>query len=222
MSFHAKSECLKKLETLCKARTHRVLKVLRLTVGSFRPLLELNPRLKIVHLVRDPRAIVHSRRYSRYYPETQMERDKRAMEASLCEKMLQDIIDCVELMQAFPNRIAVLYYEDLMDNLHTRLKQLYSFLHIDYDKNVVTSLAEVLTNLAPPEKGIDFLKDRERNNTKWWRKYMEWEDVLKVDRECSVVYNKLGYKRLYNEKHLRDFTFSTYSIPNMFNLPGVS
>ena len=96
-------------------------------------------------------------------------------------------------MITFPNRVAVLYYEDLVDNLHTRINELYRFLNIDYDKGAVNDLAKVITNLAPPQLGIDFQGDRVRNNTKWWRKYMEWPDVEKVNAACGLVYDKLGY-----------------------------
>jgi len=141
--------------------------MLRVTLGTLRPLLEKNPRLKIVHLVRDPRAVMHSRKYSRYYGVGANDIGDRTVEENLCDKMLQDIVDLEELMITFPNRVAVLYYEDLVDNLHTRINELYRFLNIDYDKGAVNDLAKVITNLAPPQLGIDFQGDRVRNNTKW-------------------------------------------------------
>ena len=88
VSFHAKSECLRNLETICKYRKHRVIKMLRVTLGTLRPLLEKNPRLKIVHLVRDPRAVMHSRKYSRYYGVGANDIGDRTVEENLCDKML--------------------------------------------------------------------------------------------------------------------------------------
>lgn len=221
-SFHGRSECLRKLESLCKSQKHRVVKTLRLTLGALRPLLIKNPRLKIVHLVRDPRAIVHSRKYSRFYGVGETEPGDRTVELNLCDKMQQDIVDGELLMKTFPDRVVVLYYEDLIDNLHQRVQQLYSFLNMEYDKNTVDSLAKVITNLAPPEFGINFFNDRLRDNSKWWRRYMEWTNVLKVNDACKVVLDKLGYSVFENEKELRDISFTAYSIPDVFKIPGVS
>lgn len=159
--------------------------------------------------------------YSRFYAIGEEDRGQFSVEANLCGKMLQDVLDGMELMQKFPDRVVFLYYEDLAENLHTRVKQLYSLLDMKYDRKLVDSLAEVVTNLAPPQLGIDFKQDRLRNNTIWWRKYMQWMDILRVDNACKHVYSKLGYKKLYHESQIRDLRYSTFSIPDIFKLPGI-
>lgn len=193
-----------------------MLKILRLSVSAFRPLMEFNPRLKIVHLVRDPRAIINSRLYSRFYP-IASPRTNNSLEQNLCEKMRTDINEAIKLREEFPGRVIVLYYEDLVDNLHVRLKQIYENLNLTFKSEEVDTFSDIKVNLSPPEKGNNFTKDRKRSNTMWWRKYMAHDHIQTIDYLCYDVYNILGYKAL-SEQRVRDLKFSSYEIPETFQL----
>ncbi|XP_045216341.2 carbohydrate sulfotransferase 1-like [Mercenaria mercenaria] len=214
--FNPKSRCLRQLEDICRNKTHRVLKVLRLSFTTFKPLMEINPRLKIVHLVRDPRAIIHSRLYSRFYAITNP-RKNESLERNLCEKMLNDINGVILLKKHYPDRIIVLYYEDLIKNLHVRLKQIYSKLNLTYIREEAEAWSKVKINLSPPELGGNFTRDRKNDNAFWWRKFMSWDEVQKVDAHCRDVYEVLGYKQL-SESELRDVNLPSYEIPTFLKL----
>ncbi|WAQ99951.1 hypothetical protein MAR_024324, partial [Mya arenaria] len=81
--FIGKSVCLRDLQDVCRRSTVRFIKLLRLTLGSLQPLLENNEHLKVVHLFRDPRAIIHSRMYTRYYPTNEKEQEAVAKEKGI-------------------------------------------------------------------------------------------------------------------------------------------
>ena len=214
--FNAKSECLRQLEEVCKNKTHRVLKVLRLSFSSFQPLMEINPKLKIIHLVRDPRAIVHSRLYSRFYP-VERPRKNDSLERNICEKMLTDINDVIKLKTNYPGRVLVLYYEDLIENMHIRLKEIYYKLNLTYDKDEVETLSKINVNKSPPEMGSSFTKDRKHDNAFWWRMYITWEEVQRIDKWCGDIYKVLGYKQL-SRNQLRDDSVPSYKVPSSFKL----
>ena len=193
-------------------------KVIRLTVGAFQPLLEINPRLKIVHLVRDPRAIIQSRLFSRGYP-IYGYRQNNSLERNLCMKMLQDIQDLTRLKEFYPNRIFILFYEDLLSNLHVRLKHLYTLLNIQYSPTEIDNLATIRVNVLPPEKPFTKIHlDRVSDNANWWRKHMEWSDVERVQSVCGSVLRTLGYRILQSEKELRNTNHAVLSIPAHFQL----
>lgn len=185
-------------------------------MSAFRPLMEVNPRLKIVHLVRDPRAIINSRLYSRFYPIANP-RTNNSLEQNLCEKMRTDINEALQLREDFPGRVIILYYEDLMDNLHVRLKQIYENLNLTFKSEEVNAFSDIKVNLSPPEKGNYFTKDRKRRNAMWWRKYMTHDHIQTIDYLCYDVYDILGYKAL-SEQRVRDIKFSSYEIPETFKL----
>ncbi|XP_052795311.1 carbohydrate sulfotransferase 4-like [Mya arenaria] len=217
--FIGKSVCLRDLQDVCRRSTVRFIKLLRLTLGSLQPLLENNEHLKVVHLFRDPRAIIHSRMYTRYYPTN--EKEQEAVAKGLCDKMLKDYFSGVKLMKQYPGRVMFLYYEDLLEHLHVRLKELYSLLNIEYNATLVDHLAEINVNLAPAEKGISFRSDRQGNNSIWWRKYMTWDDVASVEAVCGTAMRYLGYTSFDSVTQLRDLTVSSYRIPQMFHLTDI-
>lgn len=211
-----KTKCLRGLQAVCRNKTTRVAKVIRLTVGAMEPLLEAIPRLKIVHLVRDPRAIIHSRLFSRGYP-VYGYRQNNSLERNLCAKMLRDIQDFVQLKKKFPNRLVILYYEDLLSNLHVRLKHLYKYLNVTYKKSEIDQLASIQVNLSPPEKPFRAISaDRKADNAFWWRKHMTWTDMERVDNACNKVYQVLGYKMFETEAQLRNMNYSNLNIPKRF------
>ena len=216
--FRSKTECLRGLENVCRNKITRVAKVIRLTAGAFQLLLEINPRLKLVHLVRDPRAIIQSRLFSRGYP-VYGYRQNDSLERNLCTKMFQDIQDVVHLRALFPNRIFILYYEDLLSNLHVRLKHLYKHLNMTYSKSEVDHLANIQVNILPPEKPFTKINpERVSDNANWWRKHMAWSDVDKVQRACDNVLRVLGYRLLQSEMELRDTNHTSLKIPARFQL----
>lgn len=215
-SFNPKSKCLRELEDVCRSKTHRVLKVLRLSISAFRPLLEINPRLKIVHLVRDPRAIINSRLYSRFYPVANPKTND-SLEKNLCDKMLSDSNEAMMLKDDFPGRVIFLYYEDLINNLPVKLKQLYDKLNLTFNMKDMNEFGDIKINLSPPEKGSNFTRDRKHSNAVWWRKYMPMEQIKRVDEKCYDVYKILGYKTL-TEEHIRDLAYSNYEIPENLNM----
>ena len=182
------------------------------------PLLDMNPRLKVVHLLRDPRAIIQSRMFTRGYPVFGY-RKNDSLERNLCDKMQQDIKDFWVLSEKFPSRILFVYYEDLLLNLHVRLKQLFHHLNMTYDKSEIDQLAKIETNVPPPEKPFhETHVDRKNRNAIWWRKYMNWSDVQRVDKACSNIYQTLGYRIFHNEAQLRDLNYDTLNIPRSFQI----
>ena len=213
-----KTDCLRRLEDLCVRKKTRVAKVLRLTLGAMEPLLEINPRLKIVHLVRDPRAIIHSRQFTRGYPVFGY-RNNDSLERNLCDKMHQDIQDFLQLRQKFPNRVLIVYYEDLLLKLHVRSKQLFEYLNMTYIKTEIDELVKIETNVPHPEKPFHkIIEDRRSKNAFWWRKYMAWVDVDRINKVCAEVYQSLGYQMIVNETQLHDLNYKSLYIPIRFNM----
>ncbi|XP_053380878.1 uncharacterized protein LOC123562043 [Mercenaria mercenaria] len=60
-------ECLKLLEEACRTTQHRVVKVLRIDLEEISGFFYSNPKLKIVYLLRDPRAVMNSHLNTAWY-----------------------------------------------------------------------------------------------------------------------------------------------------------
>lgn len=210
--YQARSQCIRDLEFVCRKKSHRFIKVLRLSVGSFRPLLEAHPRLKVLHLVRDPRAIVNSRHFTRNYPVYGYQ-DSNTMERNLCNKMAIDHREGLKLMADFPERVKFLYYEDVLANLDSRVQQVFQFLKMRYNVSEVRDLLNINVNQSPSEKGNDFVDDRKNDNSNWWRRHIQMYQMKHVDSACAEVYTRYGYKMAKEESSLRNVSYSLLSIP---------
>ena len=56
-----KTACLEKESSVCKTKPNIVTKVIRMSLQNATPLLGIIPDLQIIHLLRDPRAVLNSR-----------------------------------------------------------------------------------------------------------------------------------------------------------------
>ncbi|WAR04426.1 hypothetical protein MAR_019795 [Mya arenaria] len=168
-----KSTCLKELEQICKAATHIVTKVLRITTGSLQPLLERKPNLKVIQLFRNPFAIINSRTHSKGYPV----RDFTANAANLCKKMHWDFTGALELQKKYPGRVKIIFYEDLKSDVEGKMKTLTDFIGMDYDVNVIKKYNTVKTNVAKANTP-SLVKERKEDNAHWWRHFIDIADAI--------------------------------------------
>ena len=199
--------CLTELETVCQTAKHRVSKVLRMTVGRLETVLRHNPNLIVLHLFRDPRAIINSRLETKGYPMRANPRGSKEISLNakaLCDKMTVDFEEGLKLMDKFPDRFRFLHYEDLALHLDSIIK-LYDYAGITYDEANFKRVYAVKTN--DPEKKLgEREKERKTNNALWWRTYLSYDVVKQVDIVCYEVYRNLGYPIFKNLTQLRSLT----------------
>ena len=132
--------CLGLARESCKGANHRVIKSLRMTLDNLTPLLKANPRLKVVHLFRDPRAIFNSRIGTMYVPiknlypldENKLLHIRSAIKTT-CERHLIDLEASEMLRNVYPDRFKVIQYENLFSEPVSRgVKDLYEFAGMNY------------------------------------------------------------------------------------------
>ena len=181
--------------------------MLRITLGGLESLLEHNPNVKVLHLYRDPRAVIHSRIETSGHPLRGSSKGSREVIQSakaLCDKMMIDFDQGVKLAEKFPDRFRFIHYEDLVlrqDNV----RKLYEFVGMKFDAEVLRHVYAIKTNEAERRDDVKE-KDRRMNNALWWRTYMTFEVVKQMDTECSHVYSKLGYPVINNITQLRNLS----------------
>lgn len=194
--------------TSCMNATHRVAKVLRLTTDLLGDLLRSKSKLKVIHLFRDPRAILNSRIVTPWYPLDNTTTSVIDNAKALCTKMLKDSIDGKTLLKIYPERFKFIYYEDLNDNLFEKVKRLYAYLGMSLDEKRFPK--EVINSLLNPSKSEP---DTRKNTISWWRTSLQWNIVKEIDMVCADVYRELGYKAFRNVEEYRDMSFKSIEIP---------
>ncbi|XP_045185366.2 carbohydrate sulfotransferase 1-like [Mercenaria mercenaria] len=203
--------CLHKyIPRKCQNATHRVTKVLRLSTDLLADILLERENLKVIHLFRDPRAIINSRIETRWFP---LQTEKQIIEhaKSLCNKMLYDFEEGQKLLNHFPDRFKVVYYEDLSENTFNKSKELFKYLGMDLDEHKFPTV-RLLTAFSDSKNRTE----REKNTAFWWRKSLNWDILQKIDIICEGVYRALGYKCLKNVEEYQNMSLSTVDIPKEY------
>ena len=143
--------CLYRLEGVCEASKIRSLKPVRLQMPTVQKLREIFPHLKIIHNVRDPRAVVMSRKStSRAFQSnfaTQGGRFDVVKEATLfCRNLNRDKLMFNSIIEQFPNSSLQVIYEEFATNPIYTAKSVYEFLGTNVPDEVVTWLQENTNN----------------------------------------------------------------------------
>ena len=194
-------------EVLRKAITGhhlRATKLTRATMNSMRPLLRLLPTLRVIHLVRDPRAVALSRirfhvsgrgiytkkfRRSESSPipagESRVHRQKPeafvVQEASLyCHHVIGDIRSRLALEREFPGRILSVRYEDVVANPEQEFRDVYKFI----DEPLPQTTFDELQKLAKQGQAINV-------STKW-QNSLAHRDVETITRHCAEFFHLLN------------------------------
>ncbi|XP_077513832.1 carbohydrate sulfotransferase 5-like [Amblyomma americanum] len=168
------------MSAVCSRSSTRVFKFSRLYVSQVTNWLKRNPGLansvRVIHLVRDPRAVYYSRRRLKWCTSS-AECDKAG---ALCEQMRSDIGAFNELARQLPaNRTQRLRFEDLVANTLNETVRLYSRLGLDFTSSVSKYLA---TRKSPKDA-----PDR-------WKKKLPKATLYTIEDVCYDVLEGLGYE----------------------------
>lgn len=188
-------QCLPLLHIKCLESKSRTLKTIRLPVSMAGKLLKWLPRLQILHLVRDPRGILNSQF------EQQVTEGKNVTTASkeLCQTMSSNIKSFEELESCHGSRMLGVVYENLCQNPFIVVQKIFEFFHSRYSKRVKDNLKRLMQG---PVKSCDYCTNRGNAlaNAYRWISVIPLKELKTVDKHCSFLYSKLGYKHLDYDK----------------------
>ena len=122
--------------------------------------------IKVIQLVRDPRALIHSYKTEKQLIQSQSER--------ICNSLSKNIKDGANMPDEFYNRIR---YEDLVESPLTTIKNVLNFVGLD----------------ILPVKEINQIKLNLGEKASKWKKELNFEDIKIVQNSCADVLNALNY-----------------------------
>lgn len=207
----------------CVSRGHVAIKTVRVPeVGDLRTLTE-DPRLdlKIIHLVRDPRAILASRmmafpdqfrawkfwnatgRQPRYVDLSQI--------TSTCKDMAASANTGLQRPVWLRGRYLLVRYEDLALKTREKASEIYSFVGLKMEDRVQTWIAKnTNANISSPsEWNYMYTTTRDsRATAESWRLRLSFDIVRTVQNLCNDTLALLGYKKVDSSDELRDLSKS--------------
>ena len=187
-SKNGKLACIPKVRSHCLKSKIRVTKVLRLRLDVTQSLLESDSSLKIVHIFRDPRAIMCSRALKTpWYPLYLVGNYINFIENAryLRMKMTEDYKAGKQLMTSFPDRVRLIRYEDLF----------YDIALVDGIKSEL-GIKPILGNITTTHIWMDNNSPVDFKPWMIWRKLLSPRRIKILDELCNSVYKDLGYVQL--------------------------
>ncbi|XP_064486839.1 carbohydrate sulfotransferase 3-like isoform X2 [Ornithodoros turicata] len=184
---------------ICERAPLHVMKITRLSVAQVKDLVEDKQfgSAKIVHLVRDPRGILASRKLLDWCRSSNCS-DYR----HLCGEMRLDLDAFDELQRAHPSQVFRVRYEDVSLNPENSTRSLFKGLGLPYSANVLMFL-KTHTSAHKVDSLNPYSTRRNSSSVPFqWMKKLDFEYILEVQKSCKDVLFRLGYKDIDNAEQL--------------------
>ncbi|XP_069755615.1 carbohydrate sulfotransferase 6 [Narcine bancroftii] len=214
---HCNRTKFSKMEEACKSYSHIVIKEVRFfELKSLFPLFT-DPLLnfKIIHLVRDPRAVLKSRNKSLYallrdnsiVLGTKGKRIEKSKEEDSNYEVMKEICKSHLLIHDLASekapdflkqRYMMLRYEDVVRDPLKEISAMYEFSGL----NLTPKLKSWIYNITHGEGTGSAFKITSRNaktTSEAWRTEMQFEKISKIQNICARAMNVLGYELVHSE-----------------------
>lgn len=194
---------------ICLGHESRVVmtKALR-NITSLMALLESG--VKVIHLVRDPRADI---------ARVRGERDIPLMEVSswFCSGKGGDLKNVLALYRNRPNTLRnyrLVRFEDFVYELESKTERLADFLGF----NISEAVRKWIKEFSNTPEGKRWTETRRKSRTiENWRTTISHEDMIKLQNDCRDILNILGYREFNNIEEQSNKTVSV--LEEMRNFP---
>jgi len=221
------ANCTEMLRKAITGRRLRATKVTRAMMNSMGPLLRSLPTLRVIHLVRDPRAVALSRIYffqsgrgiftesnwqsrssrSRHN-HTQKSESKVVQEASLyCHHVTADIRSRLALEREFPGRILSVRYEDVLANPEQRFRDIYKFI----DEPMPNTTFDKMQRMGK--------KGQTKHLSTKWQNSLRYTEGAMIARQCAEYFRLLNISS--TETYSRFSILILYAIISIYSLHAV-
>ncbi|XP_051969491.1 carbohydrate sulfotransferase 1-like [Xyrauchen texanus] len=204
----------------CQKKGNVVLKIVFMPprIIELKDLLE-DPRLnlKVIQLVRDPRAILSSRLdirpslkpYQSWNMLNKGEKTSNVPDLVECEEFQMSVVLALSKPYWLRGRYMLLRYEDLTLNPFKKAQEIYDYVNIQMDDTVL----DWIKNNTQAEIKHTFMNQYEtkRNSSETvynWRSKLSFAAVKHLQDKCKHTLQMLGYKQALSQAEINDLSFS--------------
>ncbi|KAL4240106.1 hypothetical protein ACF0H5_000900 [Mactra antiquata] len=183
--------CTSILKKQCLKSRYRVIKTIRMPIHWLYELMSEFPTMKIIHLVRDPRAIVASQH--RYSACTLRNGGIIGCARLLCSCMEDDVTMYGVFKDKFPGRTLSMKFEDLANDPLGVTQTLYKYLNLEITDSVVQYVVNATMSGNQPEHVLDSVRPDSKAIVDAWRKELSPFNLETVQTLCKYTMEQLSY-----------------------------
>ncbi|XP_017289695.1 carbohydrate sulfotransferase 6-like [Kryptolebias marmoratus] len=207
---------LQKVEKACQTYSHVALKDVRLfELKSLYPLLQdPNLDLRIVHLVRDPRAVFRSREESAksFILDSSIVLEQEDIpEAEVQYKVMQEVchshLEIYETVILKPppfleGRYKMIRYEDMARNPLKEVSDIYQFVGLEMTKQMEEWIYKKThgKGKGTPMQAFQVIPRNATQVSEAWRTMLPHSKVKRVQEVCGEAMELLGYRSVHSEE----------------------
>ena len=177
------------LEEACHRFPTMTMKMVRLRLNLTRQLLD-DPSVKVLYLVRDPRATMNSRLSSVKWCSQSID---CIDPGRLCADIQNDLDAFESLSSEFPDRLALIKYETMAKSPHSTFRAIFDFAGLFYTRKIRDEV-EKHTSRDENHPWSTVRKSAERVDL--WRQKLDSKSISDIQSVCSNVLVRLGYSQL--------------------------
>ncbi|XP_046577056.1 uncharacterized protein LOC124284972 [Haliotis rubra] len=198
--------CLPHLKELCQSKRINSQKVVRLPLRLVSPLMKKYPDLKILHLVRDPRASIISQYVKlKYFPWNQLQKYTE----TFCARVHEDLQTTAKIARDYPGRIKLVRYETMAEHPLEITDELYQFVDAKITKELHKYVYDrTLSGKKDTNCVTCLVKSNASVAANKWRTSIGLRAAQAIDAKCGKVYTLLGYKPVKTVLDLKNLTGS--------------
>ena len=189
---------------ICSESKTQIIKTTRLRMIHAGDLLssldpDVRKSVKILYLVRDPRAVMNSRRKVSWC------RKRCKDPRDLCTALLQDHRAFLKFKSRMPTVFHMIRYEDLAASPHIMAKMLFQNLDLDFDDNVTRFILKhtQLEKGSKAGRGAHSISRDSLSRITAWVRESKRSDVQKVESACHAVMHHLHYDKMHSRESER-------------------
>ena len=203
-------------EAMCQGQSRIAIKVIRATcLQQLWPLTERDG-VQIIHVIRDPRAVIGSRLFVKaaslnktnppLLQALQLHRDNLRHEAMLyCKALTDDISFSTNSTQADrSDKYTVLRYEDMAWDPRGETGRLYAFLNLSYDESFFQELKFQRATYRKYEHIYNTWRSDPWRTSQAWRYRLPWAFVNQIQHICSDAMRMARYNLFLHAGQMKD------------------
>ncbi|KAK0067400.1 carbohydrate sulfotransferase 5 [Biomphalaria pfeifferi] len=190
--------CLPLLTSACLQARVKLVKVIEAFMDQAINLMLSDPLVKVLHLIRDPRAVLISRKEFGFYPEDGVGQNSW----ELCVQILKDLELYVHKRKQFVGRLLTLRYEDIVREPLNVGRQLYQFVDLDVGPEFMDMIWNMTYAGFPDGCNVCPVRSNATVTAYKWRKKASFKTVARIQNNCLDLINLMGYRGFTSEREL--------------------